>query len=387
MFVRARQARHHLPHVIFKMGIMWNLVIRTLFSFLEFAAIPILLVASLFLVGFVVWQSIGWYVAASQLSDLNQHITAKNEIIRTLAQVLGGGFVLTGLYFTAKNVFVSRQGQITDRFADALEKLSEKDNIVKRIGGIHALESIARDSPRDHWEIIQIFTEFVRINTADADYIEQQEKISDIRRVPRSDIQLVLEAIGHRRRTYRIGESRQLDFRGANLDGADLRHANLEGADFRRSSLKRAILQGAHLKGADFSDANLEGANLNFADLTGANFHQATLNSTQIRNATLRRTSCALAEFKDASFSKTILNKVYFARAVLDKADFTEAMLHKCIFFGATLQSTDFTKADLRSSTQITMEQLEKATLNDARLPEPLSKALLSRPQGTVPPK
>ena len=44
---------------------------------------------------------------------------------------------------------IDRQGQITDRYTKAIDQLgSEKLDV--RIGGIYALERIARDSARDH---------------------------------------------------------------------------------------------------------------------------------------------------------------------------------------------------------------------------------------------
>jgi len=184
MGLRTRHLKYKLGHWRFKLAILYKLALQNFLSILEIAVIPILLIGSLVLVGFVSWQSVEWYRAASTLSDLSEHIKSKNEIMRTLAQVLGGAFVLTGLYFTAKNVFVSRQAQITDRFGDALEKLSEKENILKRIGGIHALESIAKDSPRDYWRIMEIFAGFIRLNTADTLYIESQAEIPDGRRRP-----------------------------------------------------------------------------------------------------------------------------------------------------------------------------------------------------------
>jgi hypothetical protein len=44
---------------------------------------------------------------------------------------------------------LSREGQATDRYTKAIEQLGS-DKIDVRIGGIYALERVARDSPRDH---------------------------------------------------------------------------------------------------------------------------------------------------------------------------------------------------------------------------------------------
>src|SRR5262245_1421325 len=84
-------------------------------SILEYIVVPTFLLASLYLIGFVVIKSNGWFRLATTLSDPSARITAENLIMTTLAQILGGAFVLVGVYFTAKSVFVTREGNITDR--------------------------------------------------------------------------------------------------------------------------------------------------------------------------------------------------------------------------------------------------------------------------------
>lgn len=357
--------RKKLAHKQFKLGILYRIILYHFLTLLEGAVIPLLLIGSLILVGFVLWQSKKWYAAAEHIQELSLHIQAKNEIMRTLAQVLGGAFILTGLYFTAKNVFVSRRSQITDRFADALEKLSDTDNILKRIGGIHALESIARDSPGDHWRIMEIFTDFVRINTTDDAYLESQNSIPQEKRKPRADIQQILNAIGRRTRSHGMGESRCLDLSGANLNGADLRGANLEGAIFRGTTLCGAILLEAHLRKANFSNANLKGANFNLADLKKTNFYQANLERAQLRKAFLNKTSFTMAQMQYASFERTDLKEVFFLNAVLDGTSFEAAHLNRCHFSKASLNSTVLKGAAMISPSGLTQTQVESAVIDE----------------------
>lgn len=363
--------RISLTHKQFKLGILYKIALQNFLSVLEVAVIPLLLIASLVLVGFVLWESKQWYAAAGQIKELSPHIQAKNEIMRTLAQVLGGAFILTGLYFTAKNVFVSRRAQITDRFADALEKLSDTDNVLRRIGGIHGLESIARDSPGDHWRVMEIFTNFIRINTTDNRYLEAQKGIPQERRKPRDDIQQILNAIGRRTRAYGIGESRSLNLTGVNLDGADLQGANLEGANFMDTNLCGAIFLGAHLRGANFSRARLEGVNFNSADLNKAIFYRASLERAQLRKALLNKTSFAMSQMQYASFDGTDLQRVLFTSATLDNTSFEGARLKKCQFSKASLKGTILKEAEVSYPTGLTKDQV-KLAITDERtiLPE-----------------
>ena len=368
--MNTRRLRNKLTHKKFKLEIFYRMVLQNFLTLLEGAVIPLLLMGSLALVGFVLWESRHWYAAAGKIEQLNLHIQAKNEVMRTLAQVLGGAFILTGLYFTAKNVFVSRRAQITDRFADALEKLSDPHNMLKRIGGIHALESIARDSPKDHWRIMEIFTNFVRISTTNTEYLESQNKVPLEKRKPREDIQQILNAIGRRTRSFGIGESRPLNLTGANLHGADLQRANLEGANLQETTLSGAILLGAHLRRADFSRANLKGANFNLADLTNVNFHQADLEHANLRNALLKKTSFAMAQMRFACFEGTKLRVVDFPNAVLDNASFEEADLKACDFAGASLKDAVLKDAKIVSPSNLTEAQITLAITNNTTIPD-----------------
>jgi hypothetical protein len=56
---------------------------------------------------------------------------------------------------------IAQEGQITDRFSQAIEQLGAT-NLEVRLGGIYALERVARDSERDHWPIMEIFTAYIR---------------------------------------------------------------------------------------------------------------------------------------------------------------------------------------------------------------------------------
>ena len=82
---------------------------------------------------------------------------------------LGAGLVAGGaLVFTALNLNVLRrnselteQGQITDRYTKAVEQLgSDKPDV--RLGGIYALERIARDSAKDHPTVVEVLAAFIR---------------------------------------------------------------------------------------------------------------------------------------------------------------------------------------------------------------------------------
>ena len=63
--------------------------------------------------------------------------------------------------YTARNFRLSREGQVTDRYTKAIEQLGS-DKLDVRIGGIYALERVARDSRRDHPTVMEVLAAFVR---------------------------------------------------------------------------------------------------------------------------------------------------------------------------------------------------------------------------------
>jgi hypothetical protein len=96
------------------------------------------------------------------------------QVIATVVQALGGIAVLIGIYFAwanlkttqigqAETLRLTNEGQITDRFTKAIDQLGSP-KLELRLGGIYALERIARDSEKDHWPIMEVLTTFIRVH-------------------------------------------------------------------------------------------------------------------------------------------------------------------------------------------------------------------------------
>ena len=102
------------------------------------------------------------------------------EAVRTQLLTLGAGVFAAGaLIFTALNFNLLRrnskqadqrqrdiyelteQGQVTDRYTKAIEQLGS-ETIDVSIGGVYALERIARDSPKDHPTVMEVLAACIR---------------------------------------------------------------------------------------------------------------------------------------------------------------------------------------------------------------------------------
>lgn len=170
--------------------------------------------------------------------------------IRTALIALGGGALATLGAYNAYHTFeLSRSGQVTDRFAKAIGQLGDANPRV-RLGGIYALERIAHDSRRDHPQVMELLTAYVReqapwspeapTGTADGQERTPSNARSSASRGERlaNDVQAVLAVLGRRQLAY--------DIRLLDLSGTDLRGAKLAGA-----KLQRAIIVGANLDDVD----------------------------------------------------------------------------------------------------------------------------------------
>jgi hypothetical protein len=273
---------------------------------------PVITVKQMIIVGSVVLV-----IGALLFVLLNLYIQpdksqAKRDLIEALGFILAGLGALLGFYATLRSLGQTRdsnratlrltqEGQITDRFTRAIDQLgatvgegeSKEKNLEIRLGGIYALEQIARTSERDfYWPIIEVLTAYVRRHAPSrqegADryldryfhdyedfkpYLPEWEDYKpNLPEEKKSkeyspDVRAIITVLRERARSYENGESEHLALQETNLSGAYLQKANLSGAYLRGANLSRAYLQEANLRAAWLWGANLQEANLSDADL------------------------------------------------------------------------------------------------------------------------
>lgn len=294
--------------------------------------------------------------------------TARGQLL-TLGAVL---FASAALLFAARAVVLLRRGQVTDRYTKAIEQLSSRE-IDVRIGGIYALEGVARDSARDHPTVMEVLTTFVREHSREQWPPPDSPRTTWItwrgrfrtggrqqERLTRPDVQAAVTVLGRRDARRDI---QPIHLNGADLTGADLTGARLSGANFTEATLRdadlaRADLTGATLRDADFTRADFTDATLRSADLGGADLTDTTLRSTDLRNTDLQATTLTRATLTRANLTSAFLGGADLTEATLAGANLGSADLT-----GARLFRTDFTRADLSGAT------LTEATLTGAKWP------------------
>ncbi|MGH3259799.1 MAG: pentapeptide repeat-containing protein [Streptosporangiaceae bacterium] len=195
------------------------------------------------------------------------HETALDNARNRLLTLGAGLFAAGALIFTARNFTLSREGQVTDRFTKAIDHLGSR-RLDVRIGGIYALERVARDSRKDHPTVMEILASFIRRHSHEQWPAPESEHSLVPEQKTRPDVQAALTVIGDRK--VRQDGWRHIFLNGAVLPGALLFHANLTNVRLVDADLTGANLIDADLTEADLTGANLIDADLTEADLTGA---------------------------------------------------------------------------------------------------------------------
>lgn len=299
----------------------------------------------------------------------------------------------------------SEQGRFTDRYTSAVGQLDGDRAVAVRLGGLYALERIARDSPGDRQAIAEVLCAHARTalrptppaaatdaappgpHGADANPAADPQALAQ--RAP--DVQAAVTILGRwRERLHEpppVLDLRDADLQGAHLDGARLQDAVLAGAQLQRASLVGAQLQGADLRGAQLQDANLRvvqlqdaalddaglqradlgGAQLGSAVLDGARLQQATLGGARLQRASLRGAQLQRADLGGAQLQGANLAGANLRGAVLDGARLEDAQLQDADLWGARLRDADLTGAQLQGAI-LDDAKLQRASLDGAQL-------------------
>jgi uncharacterized protein YjbI with pentapeptide repeats len=317
------------------------------------------------------WQAGAW--ARSGGSNPRELFEIENESRGTLGQILSGVAVLTGLIFawqqlgqTSDNLFVSQEGQITDRFSGGVGHLGS-DNPTVRLGGIYALERIARDSPRDYGPVMEVLTGFARQQSP----LPANAAATPAAGAPEipTEVAAVFKVIGRRtpeQVKVEMQEGGCLDLTGINAVGADLADYDLRNTCWDRSDLRGATLARADLSNTTFAGSTLSQANLDGVAAEGASFNQADISLANLSRADLRNANLLAANLSTATLEGTDLGE-----ANLLGTNLRNALLLGTDLSGANVLNADFTGAvlsgaNLATVEGLTAEQIEPAIVDSA---------------------
>jgi hypothetical protein len=246
--------------------------------------------AGFLLIAYVVLKLAPDWFAETENLDAKSRADARQGVRTASLALLAGAIGVIGAFYTARTFALNRAGQLTDRFTKAIEQLGHEIMDV-RLGGIYALERIARDSKDDHPQVVEVLTAYVRDHAPLKETLEGEDdgQESPVARSilegskPDTDVQAALTVLGRRTVAHEQKTAQDLNLSSTDLSGADLKGANLSRAWLWRVNLTNAFLENANLSrayltGAHLPSARLEGANLRRTDLAGVNLEGAIYN-------------------------------------------------------------------------------------------------------------
>ena len=150
------------------------------------------------------------------------------------------------------------------------------------------MERIARDSEKDHWQVMEVLTAFVREESPHSEDKPSTQPIT-------SDIQAILTVVGRRKPKYDLKGLRldlsETHLHGARLTGANLRTASLYNVNFQGAIFQNTILHGTNFHGSSlnqclFERAHLLDANIEGCEIRNADFSEAVnLTKEQVTSA------------------------------------------------------------------------------------------------------
>jgi hypothetical protein len=289
----------------------------------------------------------------NDLRPEREQLALENDVRTSAAQAVAGLLVLAGLGLTARTIAVTREGQLTERFSRAIEHLAS-DSLDVRLGGIYALDRLARASREDHLPAMAVLLAYAarRFPWPPA---EDTPPSRDDRTPP--DLDAICEAVRGRRADYETTE-----------DTPILRHIDLRRTGWHDAELRAGIISDCSLAGAYFAGADLSGAMLINVDLTGTSLEAATLKEAHApaRDVVFRGVSAEDADFREGDFQGLMFLDADLANADLRKADLRGSDFTRADLTGARLDGARLEGSKLELARGLTKEQLAQAKTDEA---------------------
>jgi hypothetical protein len=272
-----------------------------------------------------------------RLEALDRRLKLQNDVRTTLLQGLGGGLLVIGVLLTWKQIKISHETQIADRYTRAVDQLGHRDMDV-RTGGIHALGLITEDSPPQLRPVLDVLSAYVRRHGPHKRYPDEGGFTEASIPLPASDIQAAMSVLG--RRPADPSSSSRLRWR-LDLHAADLRAVRILDGDFQGVVLADAVLEKATLLKAEFWNAVLTGANLRGAVVGGSSFRSADLRDADLEEVRI------IGEHETGAFTDR------YGQCDFAKADLRGARLHGAdLRLAANLDKADLTGAEASPATR-----------------------------------
>ncbi len=240
------------------------------------------------------------------------NINSKGELLKVVIQSIGGTVVLIGAIYSlniakasSENNKLIEKGNIAERFCNAISMLdSNKSGTC--LGGIYALNEIAKDNSEYRQQVFNILVEFVNTNTKNLSRWESLPKEERLKAKPAIEIETIIRLLFDKKKS--IYKGNKATFRDTKLYGGEFNDCNFSFCTFRDVEFQNSWLQGAL-----FIKCEIYNTDFTFSDLQVAYFTDSIImNNTSFKCCGLINTrinGCFLQEI-DFSCSNISANFV-----------------------------------------------------------------------------
>ncbi len=243
----------------------------------------------------------------------------------------------------ASQAKTGERGKLADRFAAAIADLSCESE-VKKIGAVHALETLAYETEKDHWMIMELLAAHVR---------QSQAKGGTRPRAITVDVEQALKALGSRGVAYARQDAKRgwkMNLSDIDLTGASLAGCRFGGANFAGTSLSHSDLGDIDLSNADLSNVNLDGASMRNAKLARANLRRSSLRGCNLREACLTEANLWGADLTGSLLGDASMNHALMWSAVLSGASMVGSKIEGALLGEAKLENAILSKGTLENA-------------------------------------
>jgi hypothetical protein len=264
---------------------------------------------------------------------------AQDQVRNVWLKMAAGVGAAFAAFVTWGRLELARRGQVTDRYSNAVGQLGSDDPAV-RLGGLYALNRIARDSPEDRPTVFRVICAFIRFRTSPGFLSRAGDS------EPYEDVRAALNIAAKRLTAQHVWDN-----------------------DEAPVDLTNAVVRGEVLSGAHLGHALLERVNLFGADLSDGDFHRAILRNADLRHAKLEHCDLSWADLREAELGEAKLEKANLSHADLRGTDLSHALLNECQLKDAVWGNTDLTGADLTDVLNLTVRLQDVRTDGQTRWP------------------
>jgi len=230
-----------------------------------------------------------WDSTIAALKFVERHHEGGRSLGLVAAAVVGFTIAFKRNAIADKQAKIAADNHLAETYTKAIDQIGEDGKEAIQLGGLYALEKIARNNEEYQGQIMDVLSGFVRLRKGSGVIIAET----------------ALAIIGKTRFQFENTPDRKNE----NEKGLDLSGLDLQGAQLQGAQLQGAILFGANLQGANLQDANLHTAKIQDADLQEASLQGADLSGAQLEGINFLKTNLQKANLKGVNFTDVDLKE------------------------------------------------------------------------------